>query len=126
MTFPISTIKEGGRTEDCRIDVETMDIDVHSIGMRTRNVIAVDATDSTEVVFREVGSESIGSYRVVSGHELEVLSWDNEMPKSFFGADTTVAFQGIEASDSHRVMDGATVTTTSTNHGQIGKAIFHV
>lgn len=95
MAFPISTIKVCGCTEHFGIDVETMDIDVDSVWMRARNVIAVNSANSAEMVFREMGAECVGLNMFLTRCELKVFSGYNEVPKTFLSANATVALQGF-------------------------------
>ncbi len=90
--FPMTAVEttDGQRSD---IDpVETAHVDINLIGVGARNVKRMNAAGGAKRVLGDAGIKPVCGQRLFAAQKFERLRRHDEMQKSFFGADRTIAF----------------------------------
>lgn len=100
LLFPMLTI-EGGNLEQTHylwqrrtvaIAIQTAEIDIVPIGMRSRAIEGMNATTSTKMMLGGTRIKSIGTQRIFALEQSKSRCGDDEMDEAFFRTDRAITF----------------------------------
>ena len=84
------------RPDLCQVDVvEAANVDAELVRVRSRHIEGVNAAMAAECVLGGQRVELVGGELVLAAQQLKMFRRDDEMQKTFFGADRTVALDDV-------------------------------
>jgi len=84
------------RPDLCQVDVvEAANVDAELVRVRSRHIEGVNAAMAAECVLGGQRVELVGGELVLAAQQLKMFRRDDEMQKTFFGADRTVALEDV-------------------------------
>jgi len=87
---------EGVRPDFCQVDVvEAANVDAEFVRVGSRHVEGMNAAMAAECVLGGQRVELVGGELVLAAQQLKMFRRDDEMQKTFFGADRTVALDDV-------------------------------
>ena len=112
LLFPLATVELTDAHLLYRARVETTSVDTETIGMRTRHVERLDATNRTEQVLRCVSVEAVGGQRLTSGKQREAIRGNDQVQVTRLAAHGAIALRDLQFRwRDHLESDTTTVTT---------------
>ena len=110
LVFPMSTIKKSNLELLDRVVIQTAEIDIIPIWMRSRTIEGMNPAMTAKMMFGGTSIEGISTQIGVSLKQSESGCGDDEMDKSFFCADRTITFNCFKFFNFDSVANFATVT----------------
>jgi hypothetical protein len=96
---------------------QTTHVDIKTVGVRTRNVKHLYSANFAEKMFGHARIECVRAELVLALQQFETSSWHDQMQKSGFATDRTIAFFARDRFCRLNLRnDGAAVTTGSVVH----------
>jgi len=89
--FPLAAV-EGLRRKALQVhSFKAANVDIDLVWVRTWNVVGVNTADRAKVVFGGFGVELVKGYCICGSKQAELPGLNDQMQKSFLGANRTVA-----------------------------------
>jgi len=115
--FPVGTVERFNLKLIQHVSIQTAQVDIYPIRVRSGTVKGVNPTNPTEQVFGNARVEGIGRQHLLAGQQGKLIGGDNQVQKSFLAADRAVAVLdgAIACPYPHLKSDCPAVTATLIN-----------